>query len=61
METEQNYEMFRSDTGDFNQNFGKYLILKQRNNLDVKKCTFFDQKDKKKMWAWCFFEKRSDE
>lgn len=60
METQQNYEMFRSDTGDFDRNFGEFLMLKQRVNMHVKKCTFFDQRDKKKKWSWCLFEKRFD-
>lgn len=58
MEAEYRQEMFRSDTGDFYENLGEFLALQKRNDWDVKNCTFFDQKDKKKMWAWCLFEKR---
>ena len=61
METEYNYEMFRSDTNDFYEDFGEYLNLKKKDHWNVKNCTFFDKKDKEKLWAWCLFEKKSDQ
>ena len=60
MQDEYRHEMFRSDIGHFYENLGEFLALKQRDHWNVKNCTFFDQEEKKNMWAWCLFEKKSE-
>jgi hypothetical protein len=52
-------EMFRSESNNFYENFAEYLIGKRTDKWRVRNCTFFNQDDKKKMWAWCLFERKA--
>ena len=51
-------EMFRSESDKFYKNFGDYLVNKRGDHWDVKNCTFFQDEGKKRMWAWCLFERK---
>jgi hypothetical protein len=52
-------EMFRSESSEFYKNFGDYLVNKRGDDWNVKNCTFFQDDDEKRMWAWCLFEKKA--
>jgi hypothetical protein len=50
-------ETFRSDPVRFDREFGEYLMEKKRDCMAPEKCTFFEDKSKRKKWATCTMKK----
>lgn len=58
MESEYLHQTFRSAVGTFDKNFADYLVLRRKEDLNMKTCTFFLDDKKHKKWASCLFERR---
>ncbi len=59
MSFEYSYETFRSDTGDFNKKFTKYLNKMSSNRWRVKHCSYCHGSNDDNMYASCMFERKS--
>ncbi|MEE9609913.1 MAG: hypothetical protein V3W19_01610 [Desulfatiglandales bacterium] len=59
VENEYTCETFRSEISKFDKNFADYLIIKGKEDWNVKNCTFFRDDNKMKKWASCLFERKT--
>jgi hypothetical protein len=54
---ETKHETFRSDLASFESGFSGFMIENREDNWKPTSCTFFQDSDKSKSWAYCSFER----
>ena len=57
MKEKRMYETLRSEQAVFDRDFSDYMLEKHREGWNVESCSFFQDHDKDRKWAFCTFER----
>ena len=55
MKDKRMYETLRSERAGFDRDFSDYVIEKQKEGWKVEGCSFFQDNDGDRKWAFCTF------